>query len=35
MDSPKGIVVKVPMIYWWKHAQRCHQSRLLPRFTNE
>ncbi|RKP09566.1 hypothetical protein THASP1DRAFT_10554, partial [Thamnocephalis sphaerospora] len=22
MDSPKCIAVNVPMIYWWKHAQR-------------
>ncbi|KAI9591436.1 hypothetical protein BDF19DRAFT_271400 [Syncephalis fuscata] len=29
MDSVKQVVVKVPMIYWWKHAQRCHHSKKL------
>ncbi|RKP22805.1 hypothetical protein SYNPS1DRAFT_9804, partial [Syncephalis pseudoplumigaleata] len=24
MDSVRHTAVKVPMIYWWKHAQQCH-----------
>jgi hypothetical protein len=27
MDSIKNIPVKVPMIYWWKHAQQCHHLK--------
>ncbi|KAI8056856.1 hypothetical protein BDF22DRAFT_617019 [Syncephalis plumigaleata] len=27
MDSIRHIAVKVPMIYWWKHAQQCHHLK--------
>ncbi|SJX63788.1 related to Meiotic expression upregulated protein 26 [Sporisorium reilianum f. sp. reilianum] len=30
MQGPKATEIKVPEIYWWKHAQACHRKGTTP-----
>ncbi|CDR98562.1 hypothetical protein [Sporisorium scitamineum] len=30
MQGPKGTEIRVPEIYWWKHAQACHRKGKTP-----
>lgn len=34
LQGPRDVEVKVPEIYWWKHAQSCHRAHGPPQEAN-